>query len=241
MRKDPTLAVPRFAVYYAPSESSALWAFGNDWLGRDAATGEARTRPEVDGFDAARLNAITRTAAGYGFHATLKPPFALVDGRTADDLKATAQAFSATHNAFDAPPLEIASLDGFIALRPSAPSPGLDALAADCVRAFDVFRAPPSSEELAKQRENGLTAMQDRLLVEWGYPYVFEEWRFHVTLSCRLPDEERRALMSALEPRIAPLCSGPLVIDSICLFRQEDRTSPFRLMARFPLGGRATT
>jgi len=92
--EDPLPSTRRFAIYFAPPVDSPLWAFGNDWLGRDAATSEIRQRPEFDGFDAARLEAITRTAAGYGFHATLKPPFALAEGRTAEDLSAAARDFS---------------------------------------------------------------------------------------------------------------------------------------------------
>jgi len=235
--QDPVPAARRYAIYFAPPTDSALWAFGNDWLGCDAATGEARQRPEIDGFDAARLNAITRTAAGYGFHATLKPPFALAEGRTPEEIDAAAREFSAARGAFEAPPLELGSLDGFVALRPSAPSPALDDLAADCVSEFDSFRAPPSAEDLAKRRENGLTAVQDRLLMEWGYPYVFEEWRFHMTLSCRLSDGERRALISALETLAAPHCAAPPTVDAICVFTQEDRAAPFRLLARYPFGG----
>lgn len=231
----------RFAIYFAPPEDSALWAFGNGWLGRDAATGEPRQRPAIPGFDAGRLEAMTRTAAGYGFHATLKPPFALAKGRTPEDLDVAARDFAAARGPLEAPPLELASLDGFVALRPAAPCGPLDRLAADCVSEFDPFRAAPSDTEIARRRENGLTPTQDRLLMDWGYPYVFEEWRFHMTLTCRLSDGERRALMAALAPRVAPLCSEPLVIGSVCLFRQEDRASPFRLSARYPLGGGAGT
>ena len=52
----------------------------------------------------------------------------------------------------------------------------LGRLAAACVRDFDSFRAPLSPEELAKRRAVDLTARQEELLVEWGYPYVFDEF-----------------------------------------------------------------
>jgi len=237
--EDPVPATRRYAIYFAPPTDSALWAFGNDWLGRDAATGDVRQRPEISGFDAARLGAITRTAAGYGFHTTLKPPFALADGGTPEDLDAAAGAFAAARSAFDAPALELGSLDGFVALRLSAPSQALNRLAADGVSEFDAFRAPASAAELANRRRNGLTPAQERLLVEWGYPYVFEEWRFHMTLSCRLSDGERQSLMAALAPLTASHCVAPLTVDAICLFVQEDRSAPFRMLARYPFAGTA--
>lgn len=228
---------PRFAIYFAPPEDSALWALGNDWLGRDAATGAPRRRPAADGFSAARLDAITRTAAGYGFHATLKPPFALAEGESADALIAAAEAFAAGRAGFRAPPLAVGAIDGFVALVPSGPSADLDRLAADCVRDFDSFRAPPSPADLRRRRRAGLTDAEEALLRRWGYPYVMEAWRFHMTLSGRLDDVERERLMAVLAPLFRPVSAEPLIVDAISLFRQDDRSAPFRLMRRFPFAG----
>src|SRR3546814_16854276 len=59
---------------------------------------------------------------------------------------------------------------------------------ADCVRAFDRFRAPPSETALARRRAAGLSARQEANLQAWGYPYVMEDFRLHFTLTGRITD-----------------------------------------------------
>lgn len=113
----------------------------------------------------------------------------------------------------------------------------MDRLAADCVEAFDGFRRPADAAELAARRSRRLTARQDRLLMQWGYPYVFEEFRFHMTLTGRLAEPERSSVVAVLGPLVAPFCSTVLTVAEVCLFRQPDRRSPFRLRGHFPFGG----
>jgi hypothetical protein len=91
--------------------------------------------------------------------------------------------------------------------------------------------------ELMRRRKAGLTARQEEYLVRWGYPYVFADWRFHMTLTCRLDDEERRRVIALLAPIAAPALAAAPVVDSLCLFRQQGEGRPFRLMARVPFGG----
>ena len=43
----------RYAVYVAPPPESALWRFGSDVIGRDAASGQQRPGFAAAGFDAA--------------------------------------------------------------------------------------------------------------------------------------------------------------------------------------------
>src|SRR5690606_1132239 len=128
---------PRYAVYYAPPEGAPLDRFGRAWLGRDAATGDDVEPPTLPGLNGERWREITAEPRRYGFHGTLKPPFALADGRRVDDLFAAVAAFAARRTPFALPPLRLARLSGFLALIPSTASEPLAALAADCVRAFD--------------------------------------------------------------------------------------------------------
>ena len=67
----------RLGLYWAPELDDPLHALGSAWLGRDAETGATLPQPAVPGLDLAE---ITAEARGYGFHATLKPPFALAPG-----------------------------------------------------------------------------------------------------------------------------------------------------------------
>ncbi len=224
----------RYAVYFAPPPGSALAEFGAVWLGRDCADGTARAQPAVDGLSPTRLAEITTSPRHYGFHGTLKPPFALADGCCEADLLAAVAAFAAARAGFDAPPLRVAALSGFTALVLSAPCPAMRDLAADCVRDLDRFRAPAGAAELARRRAAGLSPRQDALLRAWGYPYVMDEFRFHMTLTERLPAADRAVVMAALAPLAAPVTEAPLQVDGIAVFHQPDRESPFNLLRRFP-------
>lgn len=233
----PEPAWPRYAVYFAPPPGSALAEFGATWLGRDCATGDERTQPAVSGIAAERLTAITKSARGYGFHATLKAPFHLKPDRTLAELEAAAAAFAATRSPFPVR-LGLRSLGGFLALMLTPPDHRVTALAADAVRDLDGFRALPSDAELARRREADLSPQQEELLQRWGYPYVMGEFRFHMTLTSRLPDgPERDAIVAALEPAAAPVVAEPVSIDAIALFRQERPGGPFLMVRRFPFGG----
>ncbi len=223
----------RYAIYYAPPEDSPLARFGDAWLGRSAAGRPLATRPEGAGLDGIDLDAITESPRHYGFHGTLKPPFALAEGRGEADLIAALDAFAAGVRRFDLPPLRCAALGSFIALVPGSDCAELSWLAGACVETFDPFRAPPSDGELAGRRANGLGERQEAMLVRWGYPYVFEEFRFHLTLTGRLDPPVRDRVRAALADLTAPLRADPVPVGDLALFRQPDRTTPFRIVERF--------
>ena len=222
----------RYGIYYLPPKGSALAAFGAAWLGWDVAAGKAVTHPEM----ALDVAAITATPRVYGFHGTMKPPFRLAPGTNVAGLKDAITALAGQHSVFDAPPLKLARLGSFMALVPSEPSTQLSALAADCVQALDMFRAPASEAELAKRRAAGLTIRQNELLVQWGYPYVLDEFRFHLTLSGRLDAETAEATGSALSRLTKDLTLDPMPVGEVCLVQQVDG-APFRLVHRYPLTG----
>ena len=172
MHHDPR-AYTRYALYYAPPSASPLARFGAAWLGWDPEAAAPVARLEVDGLPAP-IDALTARASRYGFHATLKAPFRLSDNETPESLIEALTVFTATTPPVVSPPLAIDDALGFVALRPSAPSPALDALAARLVEKFDRFRAPSTPAELTKRRAARLTPEQDAHLVKWGYPYVFD-------------------------------------------------------------------
>jgi len=145
--------------------------------------------------------------------------------------------FAAQRAPFTAPPLRPQRLGRFLALCPLEPSPALSALAADCVRAFDRFRAPPSAAELARRRQAGLSPRQEALLREWGYPYLFDEFRFHMTLTGPAGDGEGAAILERLVAAASSLATLPLQVDAICLFHQPAPDAPFALSRRFAFGG----
>jgi putative phosphonate metabolism protein len=228
---------PRFAVYWIPDGPAGLVAFAEAWLGRDRATAEPRPRPAIPGLSEARLADITREPSVYGFHATLKPPFRLVDGAGFERLAQTCRAFTASRRPVRLPALELKAFSGFLALTTRDTCQALHALADDCVRVFDAFRAAEDGAELARRRHPGLSPRQDELLQRWGYPYVLDEWRFHLTLTSRLDDGEREQVAALLAPMLAPLLGRPPTVSAICLVRQEHPLAPFRLVERYSFGG----
>ncbi len=223
----------RFAVYYAAPAGSDLEAFGRRWLGSDPAL-----RPAVAGIASSRVEALVSVPRRYGFHATLKAPFRLAEGFTPDDLRHALAAFAGSRTPVLAPPLTPATIGRFVALVPADPAPELDRLAADCVAGFDRFRAPPTAEERARRCRQGLSPRQAALLDRWGYPYVFEEFRFHLTLTDAIPDDRERAeVVEALRRIVAPLCRRPLAVRDVCLFVQPAPEGAFVLDCRCALAG----
>lgn len=227
----------RHAIYWAPPREHPLWRAGCAWLGRDPETGETFAPPLLDGLDRARHAAITTEPRRYAWHATLKPPFRLSAGATEASLDAAIARFAAARSAFPAPALAVNLLAGFLALTPSAPGARLDALAAECVAAFDPFRTPADPDELARRRRAGLSARQEGLLARWGYPYVLEEFRFHLTLTARLPSGEAEALRRALALHLADALAEPVMIDAIALYAEPAPGAEFLLLRRYPFGG----
>jgi len=225
--------MPRYALYYAPRPDEEIARFAAKWLGRDPESGRVLDQPAVAGLSRERLAEITADPRRYGFHGTLKPPFELLPSVALAEMLARAAEFAANRPAVALRGLALKSIDGFLALVPQATA-DIDALAADCVREFDRYRAPPNPAELARRRAAGLTARQDELLGRWGYPYVMEEFRFHLTLTGRLAAEERTLVQTALAPLVASFAVAQTAISDLCIFVQDDREQPFRVLARLP-------
>jgi putative phosphonate metabolism protein len=222
----------RVAVYYAPRPDDVLSAAAAAWLGRDPASGATVPQPDID-----NIAEVTAEPRLYGFHATLKPPMRLASGRTLDDVVAAATALADRIAPFDLPALSVQDVFGFLALRETAPSPPLQALADACVEHLDAFRAPASEAELARRRRGNLTARHDAKLVRWGYPYVFDTWFFHMTLTRRLTAGEKRIFMSAAEAWFARATAMKRRVGDICLFVQPSPGAPFVIRERLPLRG----
>ena len=231
-------ASARYAVYFAPAQDSLLWQAGCRWLGRDAANGETQQQPAVPGWPPGRVHRITASARLYGLHATLKAPFHLLPGCDPQALDEAIAAFADARAPLAGLQLVLAPLAGFLALQPSAPGAPLLELAAACVRAFDAFRRPPDTEELRRRRAGGLSARQDTLLLQFGYPYVLDEFRFHITLTDRLAPDEMDSLQPWLAGYFLDALRAPLTLSDICLFVQDAPGVPFRLARRYPLRAR---
>lgn len=205
------------------------------WLGWDAARGVAAGHPDIAGLPCA-VETITAIPRKYGFHGTVKPPFRLAPGTTADELHAATGALCARLGPIALPGLALHRIGGFLALTPEGDPTALTRLAAEVVERLDRFRAPPEADEIARRRPDRLTGRQRDLLARWGYPYVMDEFRFHLTLTGDLPEDQARATEAALAPVLAPILPRPFRIDSLCLFG-EGQDGMFRVLHRYALSG----
>jgi putative phosphonate metabolism protein len=219
----------RYAVYATPARYSGLADAGAAWLGRDAFSGEALPQPAVPGVDPDRFVAITADARRYGFHATLKPPFSLAADRDEGDLRAAFADF-AKDRAAPRAVLSVGRIGGFLAIVPQGRPPGLHALADAAVEAFDRFRAAAAPADIARRRTADLTGRQDMHLLRWGYPYVFDDFRFHLTLSARLAGAEARFVEAAANAWFAPCLAEPVAVDTLGLFVEPSPGAPFTVL-----------
>ncbi len=228
----------RYAVYFTPDRSSELARFANAWINDEpGATVFGDEVPWSGLIDPDYRRSITSAPRTYGFHATLKPPFFLALGKELAALETAVAEFAAARPRILLPNLQFEVLGNFLALGLSEPLEEVDRLAADAVRCLDEFRRPASDEELALRRGVGLTERQEALLVEWGYPYVMEEFRFHMTLSTRLDETGQSRLLSILRPIVSPLIENPITIEAVSLVEQPEPGARFIERGRFPLLG----
>jgi len=235
---DPAAGPARYALYYAPRAEEPLAVAASGWLGRNADTGEARPLVPVSGVSDERLSAIVADPRLYGFHGTLKPPLALAEGATERDFVEAVGTFAATERQIDVPTLVLAELHDFLALVPAERCPALQDFSDRCVVEFDEFRRPADEAELARRRAADLTHRQEDLLLRWGYPYVLEQGRFHLTLTGKLKEPRERSLvLDELRRRFMAFLDRPPAVRDLCVFRQPAPGRPFTVLARFRLGG----
>lgn len=211
---------PRYAIYFVPGPETALYRFGAAVLGYDVYT--ARDAPFMATAVSDWSDSV-RAPRAYGFHATLKPPFRLAAGLAQADLESAFDAFAGSQTAIDIGPLEVRALGSFIALAPAARCPALDQLAAASVQCFDRFRAPMNETERARRLAAPLSERQTSNLKRWGYPYVFDDFRFHMTLTGPLADDVRARALAWLSAAFAGRPAAQrLVLDRLVIARQTD-------------------
>ncbi|RNF34553.1 DUF1045 domain-containing protein [Paracoccus methylarcula] len=224
----------RYAIYY--TATGALAEFGASWLGWDIASGREQPYPRIPDMPADRIAEITSSPHRYGFHATLKPPFALASDSSESSLRNNLAALAKGQPAVAIPGgLRLSVLDGFPALTCADHAP-LTALASRLVSESDHHRAPLGEADRARRNPDRLTSRQRENLDRWGYPWVMDEFRFHMTLGNRLPAPDAERVLAALRPRLIPLLPDPHVIESVTL-AGEDMQGRFHMIERFSLTG----
>lgn len=228
----------RYAIYFAPERDTALWRFGCGVHGRDPETDEVVPQIVPEGFSPQDWQGFTSSPRRYGFHATLKAPFALAEGKSGDELFAAVRARAAHTAPVTGVKLVPSVMGQYVMLGLAKPDPRVSALADAAVAEFDAFRAPPSAGEMARRAASGLSPREAGNLHRWGYPYVFDTFAFHMTLAGPLPKARTQDALAALRAGYDAAIGGEGVdIRALSVFVEPARGEPFRLLLRVPLEG----
>ncbi|MEM8580028.1 MAG: DUF1045 domain-containing protein [Pseudomonadota bacterium] len=223
----------RYAIYLVPDEG-ALSRFGAEFLGWDIARGTNSTQMQM--LELPRpITKITARPRKYGFHGTIKAPMRLAKGRDEAELVRVCHKLMATEEVFAVERLRLARLGSFIALVPATDTSKLEALARRVLEGLEPFRAPMTKAERARRNPDRLSDQQRHLLDRWGYPYVLEEFRFHMTLTGPLSHAEARLTEIALAPLLRPILAEPLKVASLCICGERS-DGHFEVVERVPLG-----
>jgi putative phosphonate metabolism protein len=223
----------RYAIYFVPAADHPLYRFGRAVLGYDCYTREDVAHPYSDRLAPAEWAALTREPRVYGFHATLKAPFRLLAPFNEAALVHAFAAFTAARHAIPLIEPCVRALGAFIAVMPRRPCIALDELAARCVTAFDGFRAPLTREERARRMAAGLGAAEIANLDRWGYPFVFEAFRFHMTLTGPMPSTRCDCVLALLQEAFAEQCGeSAFAVDRVALLRQDHARARFYVVAQ---------
>ncbi|PZQ99832.1 MAG: phosphonate metabolism protein [Cereibacter sphaeroides] len=224
----------RYAIYWAPAPGTFA-DLAASWLGWDPVSGQTTAHPTVSGLPMP-VEAITVTPRKYGFHGTVKPPFRLAEGTDAEALHSATTALCEKLAPVTMPSLSIHRIGGFIALTPDGDTQPLAKLAARVVEDLDSFRAPPDAAEIVRRRPERLSEAQRAHLQRWGYPYVMDQFQFHLTLSGDLRVAEAEQVEAVLAPLFAPVLPQPFTVSELCLFGQGS-DGMFRNLHRYTLSG----
>ena len=100
---------------------------------------------------------------------------------------------------------------------------------------FDRFRAPATAEELTQRLHEKLSLREREHVLRWGYPYAFDTWKFHMSLTGSLPAHDLPPLEQHLRERFCAVSRQLLLVDSLCIFHEPHPGASFRIVERATL------
>lgn len=224
----------RYAIYFVPK--GELAKFGRAWLGWDCRKGQYISSENAFSEPLADREYFTKKPRKYGLHATLKAPFRLQETQSEPALRSAFHGFCNHQKPAASGNLTLSERGGFISLRPQTQSAALFELGKNCLEAFDPFRAPLDQNDLNRRRNARLSPRQNDFLHQWGYPYVLQEFQFHITLSSRLSILQREKIIPALKNLLAHELDCPFIIAHLALMG-EDRNGQFHILEEANLSG----
>ena|SRR6516165_6572060 len=200
---------PRYAIYFVPAAQSRLYRFGSFVLGYDCYTGKPVPPDNDFTIDRKEWDKLTEEPRRYGFHATLKAPFHLSHACTEAQLISAISSFAGLGHVVTTIAPAIRMLGGFAAMVPEHAEP-----------------------TVARRLALGLSQNQMQNLERWGYPFLFSDFRFHMTLTGRISLDRRNEVLAWLAKTFDRMCgSEPITIDRLALVRQDGADVPFRVIA----------
>lgn len=101
------------------------------------------------------------------------------------------------------------------------------------VSAFEPFRAPLTTDDRAKRQPDRLAPRERELLDAWGYPYVFDRFLFHMTLTGPLEEDAIAGVEAAVRSVFSPFLAEPQPLLH-ALFRETE--GGFTILALEPVG-----
>jgi hypothetical protein len=223
----------RYAIYWAPNLSSPIAQFGREWLGGDPETGAPCERRDAFGLDANLVEKATASPRRYGLHATIKAPFRLAAGTSQAALSEAIAAFCGRRRPVCSGPLRLHRFARYLALVPASDRAGIEWLEAECVTHFDRFRAPLTDADRAR-RPGNLPPLEEQHFEQFGYPYIFSRFFFHITLAGPLSDDELSRVEAALAPAVAPFTQAAFNIEDLCLAGDPGGGAMFEIAGRYP-------
>ena len=211
----------RYAIYYAPIENPELDLFGKCWLGWDPYKGVETTKSDLSKLPSfKKFSSLVLTPKQYGFHGTIKAPFRLKNEYTYNDLENKVREISKQIHSFYFDQLIIKKLGNFIGLIPTN-NLKINAVSNKFVEELDYLRDELSESEIKKRKPHKLTSNQKQMLFKWGYPYVFNEFKFHLTLTGKLRIEEIDNVYKYLQTILKSVNLRKIHFKSICIFGQK--------------------
>ena len=222
----------RYAIYYVPSENSELDLFGKCWLGWDPYKGVETTKSDLSKLPSfKKFSSLVLTPKQYGFHGTIKAPFRLKNEYTYNDLENKVREISKQIHSFYFDQLIIKKLGNFIGLIPTN-NLKINAVSNKFVEELDYLRDELSESEIKKRKPHKLTSNQKQMLFKWGYPYVFDEFKFHLTLTSKLNVVEIDDVLRSLQNILKQVNLNKISFNNICIFGQKS-DEKFYFVQRF--------
>ena len=218
----------RHAIFACPARDDALTALAARWLGHDPWTGQSVKHPSVE-----RIKTWTEAPRRYGFHGTIIAPFRRAPGIEPEAVDGALQDFAAEQAPIPLP-LSVGRLGPFFALVPQGESDALRVMEARAVRHFHPLRAEPGDAEIARRNPERLSERQRELLRRWHYPFVLDEFRFHMTLTGPIEDGEAARVADALARHFSRDVLNGFTLDALARYDEPAPGAPFRIVRRVP-------